>query len=220
VQHLTLLVAIATAAALAIVGRPFVHYQCWYSWGKFNGILGAVLYLLIGGVGGGVAGWVIGQIAHANPTQNPAVNGFLFGAAGALALRADFSSRPKRESAKSATANVDHAISILGISIHWTTEMSDALTRRKVESWLSSISSAKELNGIAVRIAARIVDLDIPAATKTTMGTNLANAMEKVNSEAEGDQIEGRARVEQFCTNFIVTHHIPKPALPALTGTP
>jgi hypothetical protein len=89
--------------------------------------------------------------------------------------------------------------------------MADALTRRKVESWFSSISSAKELNGIARRVVARIANLDIPAATQKTLGENLADAMEMVNSKTRDDQIEGRARVEQFCTKVIVTYHIPKP---------
>jgi hypothetical protein len=55
---MSLLVAIVTASFFAIFGFPFLHYQCWFSWGRLSTALGSILYfLLAGGFGGLLVGW-------------------------------------------------------------------------------------------------------------------------------------------------------------------
>lgn len=211
----TLLVAIVTAAAAAMVGRPFTHYQCWFSWSGLNGVAGVMFYLLVGGGGGGVLGWLAALLAHAQPTGNHLADGFLFGAGGALAVRADVGS-PDRSWRRSPTDadRTKQAASILGLVLHWTTEMLDELTRRRVEAWLSTLEAPGELNRAARQVALRLAETSLPAATKRASGENLATAMSDLNSTDAALREDARDRIEYFCANFMIQNHLPKPPLP------
>jgi len=87
---MSLLIAIITASFFAIFGFPFLHYQCWFSWGRLSTALGSTLYFVLAGGFGGLLGWLAAQAANAQPSTEPLVNGFFYGVLGALALRADF----------------------------------------------------------------------------------------------------------------------------------
>ena len=87
-------VAILTAATFALFGYPLSYYMCWFSWSKVASVLIYMVYLGLAGGGGGFIGWLAAEASHAKPTQLDWLNGILFGAAGALALRADFSQQP------------------------------------------------------------------------------------------------------------------------------
>src|SRR3954468_20477914 len=92
---MSLFTAIVTATVFALFGLPYKYYQCWFSFSWVGTVTGTVMYLSLAGGVGGLLGWLGAYLAHAQPTPNLALNGLLYGAAGTLALRAEFRTRSK-----------------------------------------------------------------------------------------------------------------------------
>src|SRR3954447_17805979 len=134
---MSLLTAIVTATAFAVFEFPFRHYQCWFSFSKPGTAAGSAVYLAVAGAGGGVLGWGAAALSGATPTPNAAVNGLLYGVAGALALRADFAAKPRPDAAPDQTGP---ARSVLRTSITWTAALLDDMTYRRAEGWLISLT--------------------------------------------------------------------------------
>ena len=124
---MSLFVAIIVAG---IFGFPFRYYQCWYSWSQLGTPLGIALYLTLAGAGGGFLGWGAAQLGGARPTSNPALNGILYGVGGALALRADFRSRPR----SGAQNELRDTASILSTSMTWAANLLDDVAYRRASS--------------------------------------------------------------------------------------
>lgn len=209
---MSLLVAIVTASFFAIFGFPFLHYQCWFSWGRLSTALGSVLYFILAGGLGGLLGWLAAQTAHAQPSTEPLVNGFFYGVLGALALRADFGlARTKQATGMSFPQLLD-AQSILGIGLRWTNELLDARSARRAERWLYTLDDDTLLEN-ALRINAHITDrTDIADKAKKTLQSRLVPAMAMVRDADPDKRLEGRTLVAQFCVNYAVSEHLPKPA--------
>src|SRR3712207_2157659 len=92
---MSLFTAIVTASVFALFGFPFRYYQCWFSFSRLGTVTGTLVYLGLAGGVGGLLGWLAAYLTHARPTPDPALNGLLYGATGALVLRAEFRTRSK-----------------------------------------------------------------------------------------------------------------------------
>lgn len=213
-----LTVAILTATAFAVFGFPFRFYQCWFSWSRWGSNTGVLIYLLFAGAGGGLLGWLAAQGANAAHSSRPAVDGILYGIAGALVVRADF-----RSPRAAAPRQIREAASALGMGIKWSTDLLDEVTRRKAKFWLKTLSD-DELMSVAVEITQEIEvapSSQIPANTKRATLRKITDAMELIRSSAPDDhRAEARMRLIQFCVVYFVGEHAPKPsAAPAPAAT-
>ena len=208
---MSLLVAIATASFFAIFGFPFLHYQCWFSWGRLSTALGSVLYFILAGGFGGLLGWLAGQAAHAQPSTEQWINGFFYGVLGALALRADFGLARTKQATNMSSPQLLDAQSILGIGLRWTNELLDARSARRAERWLYTLDDDALLEN-ALRINAHIAArADIADKAKKAMQSRLVPAMAMVRDANPDKRLEGRTLVAQFCVNYAVSEHLPKP---------
>jgi hypothetical protein len=211
---MSLVTAILTATVFASFGFPFRYYQCWYSWGGPRSYVAGLGYFAIAGGGGGLLGWLLAELSHAKPTANMAVNGFLYGAAGALALRADF--RPRRTpQAKMDAAEIRNAAaSILAIGLQWTGTALDEISRRQMTVWLKGLSD-DDLIRQAYDVRATIrQDRRTPANTTRMVNELVVPAMESVRAKDPDKRIEGRAHLVAFCQKYFLSEHMPKPAIP------
>lgn len=205
---MSLFTAIVTATVFALFGLPYKYYQCWFSFSWVGTVTGTVMYLSLSGAVGGLLGWLGGYLIQAQPTPNLALNGLLYGAAGTLALRAEFRTRSK-ETAPIADQMRD-ARSALAKSVNWTTELLDETTYRKAEAWLLSLPDDR-LNCEAWRIQAHIANQPARLVTdkaKTEMFEKLVPAMEKLNDPAE--KRAGRAHLVTFCAAYYRNEHLPR----------
>lgn len=208
---MSLLIAIVTASFFAIFGFPFLHYQCWFSWGRLSTALGSVLYFILAGGFGGLLGWLAAQAAHAQPSTEPMVNGFFYGVLGALALRADFGLARTKQASGMSSAPLFDAQSILGIGLRWTNELLDTRSARRAERWLYALDDNTLLEN-ALRFNAHITTrADIDDKAKKTMQSRLVPAMAMVRDENADKRLEGRTLVAQFCVNYAISEHLPKP---------
>jgi hypothetical protein len=213
---MSLLTAILTATVFALFGFPFRYYQCWFSFSRVGTLTGTAMYLSLAGGVGGMLGWLGAYLTHAQPTPNLALNGLLYGAGGAVALRAEFRTRSK-EDAPIADQMRD-ARSALAKSVNWTAELLDETTYRKAEAWLLSLPDDR-LNGEAWRIQAHIANQPARSVTdkvKTEMFEKLVPAMEKLNNPTENKA--GRAHLVTFCAAYYRNEHLPRTPQKARAG--
>ena len=215
---MALTVAILTATAFAVFGFPFRFSQWWFSWNRWGATAGILIYLLAAGAGGGLLGWLAAQGANAAHSPRPAVDGILYGIAGALVVRADFRSpRP------AAPRHLREAASALGKGIEWSTDLLDEVTRRTAKSWLKTLTD-DELMNVAVEITQEIEvapHSQIPAATKRATLKKITEAIELIRSSAPDDhRAEARMRLIQFSISYFIAEHAPKPTRATPTPTP
>lgn len=152
---MSLLVAILVAWVWSVFGFPMKFYQCWLSWSRWGTGVGLLGYFLIAGGLGGTIGWLAASLSHAAPSQNPVVNGLLYGFAGALAARADVGTRAKRTSSPDTLAD---AKSGLALAINWMGDSLDRITHRSAQKWLEELSP-EELVDEAVRVTTELFNL-------------------------------------------------------------
>jgi hypothetical protein len=205
---MSLLMAIVTATVFALFGFPFRYYQCWFSFSRVGTVTGTILYLALAGGVGGLLGWLAAYLGHAQPTPNAALNGLLYGVAGALALRAEFRIRAKEHGPL--TDQLKDARSALTKAINWTAELLDDTTYSKAETWLLSLPDDR-LNSEAWRIQAHIANQPTRHVTdkvKNEMFAKLVPAMEKLNIPAENKA--GRAHLVTFCATYYRNEHLPR----------
>jgi|SRR6478609_5609208 hypothetical protein len=216
---MSLLIAIVTASFFAIFGFPFLHYQCWFSWGRLSTALGSTLYFVLAGGFGGLLGWLAAQAANAQPSTEPLVNGFFYGVLGALALRADFGLARTKQAGTISSPQLFDAQSILGIGLRWTKELLDARSGRRAERWLYTLDDDALLEN-ALRLNAHITArADIDDKAKKAMQTRLVPAMAMVRDIDPDKRLEGRTLVAQFCVNYAISEHLPKPVADRQTQT-
>ena len=213
---MSLLTAIITASVFALFGFPFRYYQCWFSYSKIGTTFGTLLYLAMAGGGGGLLGWSVAFTSQARPTASDALNGLLYGVAGAVALRADFRVRPK--GSPPAPEQFKDARSLLTTSINWTADQLDDITYRKAEMWLTGLSNQQLVNE-ALRVQAHIVDQPARAVSdkaKNEMLGKLVPAMEKLANPPE--RSAGRAHLITFCASYYRKEHLPRTPHTAASG--
>jgi hypothetical protein len=212
----TLLAAVVTSGLLSVIGAPYAHYLCWFSWSRFGALTGTVVYVLLGGVGGGGLGYLAGKtFLNANPSTQPWVDGVTYGVAGALVLRADFRTAHRSTSVRADQLELADAKSLLSAALQWTASAMDDWTRRKVEAWVASMSDGDLLDQ-ARTANARIRHMSIPEKTKYAMQRHLTDVMAEVRSSDEDTSKEARKSVELFIAEFTVRHHQAKPHRHAL----
>jgi hypothetical protein len=205
---MSLLTAILTATVFALFGFPFRYYQCWFSFSRVGTVAGTVIYLALAGGVGGLLGWFPWYVSKAHFTQSAALNGLLYGVGGALALRAEFRTRPK--GAGRVDDQLKDARSALTKGINWTAELLDDIAYRRAEAWLLSLPDDR-LNSEAWRIQAHIAHQPPQAVSdkvKTEMFAKLVPAMEKINIPAE--KKAGRAYLVTFCAAYYRNEHLPR----------
>jgi hypothetical protein len=218
---MSLLTALMTATVFAAFGFPYRYYQCWYSWGGARSYAAGLVYFVLAGGGGGLLGWLLALLAQAHPTDNLAVNGFLYGAGGALTLRADF--RPRRalpdptarpagpDPSDDLGPNARSAASVLAIGLSWTGGALDDISERHIEAWLKS-QDDNTLLASATDVFAKIRhDPDTPDRAKKATLNLLVRAMEQVGSTDRNERLQGRAHVITFCAAYYLQEHIPRP---------
>jgi hypothetical protein len=205
---MSLLTAIVTSTVFALFGFPFRYYQCWFSFSRVGTVTGTAMYLALAGGVGGLLGWFAAYLAHAEPTPNAALNGLLYGVTGALALRAEFRTRPK--GGGPVDDQLKDARSALTKGINWTAELLDDTTYRRAEAWLLGLPD-DQLNSEAWRVQAHIAQQPPQAVSdkvKTDMFAKLVPAMEKLNIPAE--KKAGRAYLVTFCAAYYRNEHLPR----------
>jgi hypothetical protein len=204
---LSLIVAIIIACVFSVFGFPFRYYQCWYSWSRLGTPLGIALYLTLAAGGGGFLGWGAAQLGGAQPTSNPALNGILYGIGGALALRADFRSRPRRSGAPN---ELRDTASILSTSMTWAANLLDDVSYRRASEWFGALLDAdlmKEAHRISAHITTQPARIVSDKTKKALLG-ELVPAMESLTEPRNRD--DGRARLFTFCAKYCIEEHISK----------
>jgi len=162
-------------------------------------------YFVLAGGGGGLLGWLVAVLSKAQPTTSLAVNGVLYGAGGALALRADF--RPRQHQATPADAAV--AASLLARGLVWTENALDEMSRRGAQAWLQDLDDdalIEEAYSVSAHIAQR---RSVPQRTREASLSLLVPAMEKVR-QGGGARVEGRAHLVTFCASYLIAEHLAK----------
>ncbi len=213
---MSLATAVVVATFFAIFGFPYVYYRCWYSWGRLGTVLGLALYLLLAGGGGGLTGWAVGRLANAAPTSSAAVNGALYGVAGALAVRADFRTRRTK-----APEQLRDVVSILGLSLDWTTALLDERTRQRALVWFTELNK-DELQQGSFRIRAHLLNRQVSDKLKKESLARFVGALEQLQSEKGEESEEGRALLATFSADYCVAEHLPRDLFTvglATTGT-
>ena len=206
-RTLSLFVAIIVAGVFSVFGFPFRYYQCWYSWSQLGTPLGIALYLTLAGAGGGFLGWGAAQLGGARPTPNPALNGILYGVGGALALRADFRSRPRRSGAPN---ELRDTASILSTSMTWAANLLDDVAYRRALEWFGALSDPdlmKEARRICAHITTQPARI-VPDKTKKWLLGEFVPAMESLTEPMNRD--DGRTRLFTFCAKYCIEEHMPK----------
>lgn len=204
-----LLVAVSTAMMLSLFAFPFRSYRCWLSWSRAGALGGIVMYLLVGGFGG-VAGWLAVTLTEAKLGYGATVNGFLYGVAGSLAIRADLGSpRPGTDSQARQVA------SVLGWGIGWSIRMLDDITRRRAKFWLARLAD-NVLLAVAADIAGELGDMpasEVSAAARRATMARIVEAMRDLRSPA-GEELrhDARMRLINFAASYFAGFHIAKPA--------
>lgn len=206
---MSLFVAIITAAGFAIFGFPFRFYQCWLSWSRVGAPAGVLTYMVLAGGGGGVIGWLAAYLAGVPPSSRPVIDGFFYGIAGTLAVRADFRSG---HGSTRTSPDIRAAASLLGKGIEWSTAALDEITRRRAKRWLEHRTD-NELLSLALDMVNEIkMDKVIPAPAKTAIGKQALGAMTALNCAKDSQQnAEGRSRLTYFCLELMVHRHMAKP---------
>jgi hypothetical protein len=207
---MSLLVAIITASLLAVFGFPVKFYQCWFSWSRWATSAGLLLYFVLAGGGGGLVGWGAAVLTKAVPTDNVPLNGFIYGVAGALALRADVGARPRSTRSDA----FRDAKSILTTSINWTVELLDRVTYKRALAWLSGLSD-DDLLLETYRLNAEITSLPAKEMSNAAKKEHLTRLVPKMESLAEGgldaNEIRAiRAHLVSFCAQVYKGDHLMK----------
>ena len=210
---MALLVAISTCGVLSIFGFPFRHYQSWYSWSPLttNGLL--ALYAALGACGGGGLGWGLAALAHAEPTQLPALNGVLFGLGGMVTLCADW--KPEKFATNALKgmptgAQLRDASTILAKAVGWIAAALDESAHRRMLVWLRSLPDA-DLMEVGWLVHAEVESR--PGTTVAARRQLLAGLVPQMERLASRQELSAaRAHLASFCATYFVQQHCPKPA--------
>ena len=213
-----LIVAMATAAILAIPGFPVHFYGCWMSWLGWKSSLGIILYIVVSGAGGGFI-WV-GRSSNRQREADVLRMGNSHPLRSRGSRRAPGSVPRKvvtttRSSHIGNPADLRQAVSLLTTFTSWCQELLDYLMGRHVERWLETIPLT-ELPAVAVGIH---VELTIPQwGYKTQRRLNRYKASNRIEELKEPDkQVLASACIKIFCRTTLITQHLSKPTLRLVT---
>lgn len=194
---MTLLIAVAFSAVLSLLGTPFGHWLCWFTWSKVGAVAGLGLYGMFGGLGGALAYAANESIIRPQLGDNQVVRGLLYGLLGALLFRADL------------RLGTD-AASLLATGLQWVASGMDVWTERRARKWLNALD-LQTLLQLARQASVEIKDSDLSGAIKTKLQESLVPAMEESRASDTNESAEGRARIENFLVKRIVGDHRAKP---------
>lgn len=219
---MSLLAAAITAALFATFGFPFRYYQCWSSWGGWRAWVLALGYFVIVGLGSGFLGWLFAQLTHAQPTDILVVNGVLYGAAGALAVRADFQSHHRSASPFPATAGGYHRAtsSVLALSVKWLESALDDVAEQRIKSWHQELDDEALINQAYDIYMQTKQRKDTPALARKTALKLLVEAIELLRSSIEQTRLEGRWELITYGTKYTINEHEPRPGTTKSKPTP
>jgi hypothetical protein len=215
-----LIVAMATAAILAIPGFPVHFYGCWMSWLGWKSSLGIILYIVVSGAGGGFIGWAGAQVANAKPTSYAWAIAILYGMAGVAVLRASVPRKvvtTTRSSQIGNPADLKQAVSLLTTFTYWCQELLDYVMGRYVERWLETIPLT-ELPAVAVGIHVELNNtaMGLQNAAKAQSLQSLTNRIEELKEPDK--QVWASACIKKFCRTTLITQHLAKPTLRLATS--
>lgn len=220
---MSLTVAILTAAVLSILGFKTTSWQYWLTWARGSTLLGTAVYLVVAGGAGGLIGWWVAQLANADPPGGLLANGFFYGVAGALALRADFSlGKPAPGGTQdisvvdnSSNPQVKGALAALGAAMGWAHDFFNMRASRAVENWYRRLDQPSVLE-MASRISTKIQELPIDDAAKVVQLKSFAPAAAKMRGADATAAAEASHTMIQFCVNYTCLEQLAKPADGAL----
>lgn len=212
-SYVSLVTAVAVATVFGFFSLPYRNYHCWWSWTRAGAITFTGIFLLLSGGGGGLLGWGAATLSKASPTGSPAMNGILYGLAGALALRADLRAGPagQGESEHSHLTNgpLSGSRSALGLALTWTTTGLYDKTRHSAESWYRARSN-DELIGESQRLKAYLLEAGVSEEFKIEFLKRLTEAVTKLRSTDSSKQREGRILLSTFAASYCAGEYVPK----------
>ena len=210
---MSIVAALTVSAIFAVFGFPYRFYQCWYSWSHKGAAAGLLIYILFAGFGAGLLGWLPAHVGQVTPTGNPWVDGMIFGAAGSLAVRADFSTKATWE-----PREAHHVASILGKGIEWSTELLDHVLRREASIYLYSLQDRELLavtRDLIYEIKAKPTAM-VPKIAKAAVMKKVVEAMRTFSTDPSTDRRdEARGRLIHFCLEYMVRERVAKPSVKA-----
>ena len=136
---MSLAIAIATAAFFGVFSLPAKNYQFWFSWCWARSMGWLLVYFILAGGGGGLIGWAAAYISKSDPTGNVYLNGFLYGAAGTLALCVDVGARSRGGKKGD---DLKEAQSLLAKGVGWIVDWLDAEAGKSATKWLRGLSDS------------------------------------------------------------------------------
>jgi hypothetical protein len=173
--------------------------------------IGLTGYFLLAGGGGGALGWGIASIGHVEPTSSAISNGVLYGISGAVILRAEFGSKPKRPAVD---YHLKDARSLLTGAICWIGQSLNDSAEYWADCWLRNLSDA-ELVYAACRVREHVLNRSatrMSDKSKVAIIGPLVECMEKlIKDPDESERTDARARLESFCLKFYAKEYMAKP---------
>jgi hypothetical protein len=210
---MSIVAALSVSAIFAVFGFPYRFYQSWYSWSHKGAAAGLLIYIGCAGFGAGLIGWLPAQLGQMTPTGNPWIDGMIFGVAGSLAVRADFSTHSTTD-----PRDVHHAASILGKGVEWSTELLDHVLRHEASIYLHGLQD-RELLAVArdliYEIKAKPTAM-VPKIAKAAVMKKVVEAMKTFSTDTNPDRRDdARGRLIHFCLEYMVRERVAKPSVRA-----
>lgn len=205
---IALLVAASVSIIAALFSFPYRYLRCWIDWSGIWGMIWIFGYFIVAGVGG-LIGWLVGWLAGVQPTPVEAVNGLIYGAAGALAIGAQVKGRPSKE-----TGDLRDVKSLLIRLLEYIENALDELTCDKAAQWLRTKTS-RELVIAAWQIEARVMNEKMTTGAKKVILDRIVPAMEAIFDDKleESDRGRRQEQLMDFCVRYYVSEHLGKPTL-------
>ncbi|MFI7598670.1 hypothetical protein [Actinoplanes sp. NPDC049681] len=205
--------ALSVSAIFAVFGFPYRFYQCWYSWSRKGAAFGVLIYVAFAGFGAGLIGWLPAHLSRLSPTGNAWLDGMIFGLAGSLTVRADFSSKSTTE-----PREMHHVASILGKGIEWSTELLDHVLRHEASIYLHGLQDRELLavtRDLIYEIKAKPTAM-VPKIAKAAVMKKVVEAMKTFSTDPQSDRRdEARERLIHFCLEYMVRERVIKPSVEA-----
>ena len=198
--------AVLVASFFAVFSFPYINYRCWFSWSKLRATSGVALYLVLSGGGGGILGWGTALLSNARPTSSLALNGLLYGAAGTLALRADFRSGTSQRSG----SRMSEMKSLLGLALAWITSMLDEATRRTAQRWFASRDD-DGMRTSALQLKAHLFSSTASKKVRDEFLEQFVPPLENLKGTNGESREEARFQLAAFAADYCIAQHQDKP---------
>lgn len=205
-------VAASISIFAATLSFPYKYIRCWSSWSGFWGVIWMIGYLLIAGIAGGGIGWLLGWLTNFQPTSIVWLNGFFYGAAGALAIGAQVKGQPKSLKGAGELRDVQ---SLLLRMLSRIEQSLDELTYQRAKSWLKSQKSSREIALAVGEIKAYIEhEESLKNRRRVLLDSLIVPTLEALAGATEVSKAnEYQGQLIEFSARFYVNQHLPKPKL-------